>query len=601
MMLAPNAVVPAVSLSDLKPYISAMLAKFSAPLSGASVAAYVDALMAHFVSAVGNGRGRTTITPGVPSVASAVRGLQVSAWQFVRYTKVNWTTSNLQNIENHLLLVLAANDFVAIHSTDEKTREDISNQLRLGVSITGHPNLFRVSEQLIAEHLVQGNTSTIWLSGTHGTTPLKASSKILAGPNIEYALDPLEDQSFCFRAARCRHPFLAKLLGVAPENGRIWIGPAPDINEFANVINDIFAELRKATSGRVPYPQLAQRVRVVANNQVFGAFEFSLIPPDLLNYVPSSVAANAGLPGIIDNTTFRVVSHAGSDLQVEAVVGGTSVGGFNVAVNILIDGAADISVISPIRYGIKDQDFDAILTYCSERSLINIRYDSSHSVADCKLFQINFRSVPFEGFIGKPGLSGAMPEKPPTPAVIGGGGSIFCWVLNNFRSGWLMCDDGALEKADFIHIDTANNAVTIIHAKAGQSMAQNVSVSAYEIVVSQAVKNLQWIDKSQLSTAITSSTRVSTRYWNNGVLQLDPRGLNDSSGFIVAASGLASNYSKKVLIIQPDLSVTTRSAVMSGQPGSANHRRLDQLHTLLASAESTCRGLGAEFKVFCSL
>ena len=49
---------------------------------------------------------------------------------------------------------------------------------------------------------VRGKAPT-WLSATHRRTTVKADSKVLSGIDLRDALNPVEDQSYYFTAARC--------------------------------------------------------------------------------------------------------------------------------------------------------------------------------------------------------------------------------------------------------------------------------------------------------------------------------------------------------------------------------------------------------------
>ena len=70
------------------------------------------------------------------------------------------------------------------------------------------------------------------------------------------------------------------------------------------------------------------------------------------------------------------------------------------------------------------------------------------------------------------------------------------------QTGWLVCDDGAMESADFIHLDEASEVpeLTLIHVKGSGSKVEErgISVSDYEVVVGQAVKNLRHLDRVHL-------------------------------------------------------------------------------------------------------
>jgi hypothetical protein len=69
-------------------------------------------------------------------------------------------------------------------------------------------------------------------------------------------------------------------------------------------------------------------------------------------------------------------------------------------------------------------------------------------------------------------------------------------------------------KADFLHIETIGGKPTlsVIHVKAAgdESAGRGLSVSDYEIVTGQAVKNLRWVDRSALGDdlAKTLNSRI---------------------------------------------------------------------------------------------
>jgi hypothetical protein len=113
--------------------------------------------------------------------------------------------------------------------------------------------------------------------------------------------------------------------------------------------------------------------------------------------------------------------------------------------------------------------------------------------------------------------------------VIGEEDSLFCWVKNSWpldgfgdsAGGWLACDDGSMEIADFIHLDDKSvpPKLSVIHIKASNSASptRGVSVSDYEIVTSQAVKNFRYLDRTILTEGLESSVgkKVGKLVWYN--------------------------------------------------------------------------------------
>ena len=158
-------------------------------------------------------------------------------------------------------------------------------------------------------------------------------------------------------------------------------------------------------------------------------------------------------------------------------------------------------------------------------------------------------------------------------------------------SGWLFCDDGAGEKADFIHIDEHKDKVyiSLIHIKAANSNScdRRISVGAHDIVLNQAIKNLRYISRKNLITDLRErAENAITKYcWNNNVI-------SDHGSFITAIEALEKNSKIKfrVIIVQPH---TMKSYYDKNV--QSNIRK--QLDVLLVSAESAIRASGAEFYI----
>lgn len=161
------------------------------------------------------------------------------------------------------------------------------------------------------------------------------------------------------------------------------------------------------------------------------------------------------------------------------------------------------------------------------------------------------------------------------------------------NAGWLACDDGAGEKADFIHFDEHSRTLSLIHIKASdsESAQRSVAVARYEVVVSQAIKNLRFLDRDNLRAGLLARANGNTlsMSWCSG----NPCATAD---FIAALERIDARCERRVVILQPHL----RSEVFhraTANPDSQDGRRLRQLNTLLVGAESSCRALGAKLTV----
>ena len=168
-------------------------------------------------------------------------------------------------------------------------------------------------------------------------------------------------------------------------------------------------------------------------------------------------------------------------------------------------------------------------------------------------------------------------------------------------AGWLICDDGSMELADFIHFNDQmpRPRLSLIHVKGSGSAAahRGISVSDYEIVVGQAVRILRYLDRTNIADKLASENDklISTAVWRDGVRQKNRKDV------ITALRQAGSNIDKAVYVFQPRVQKSTQekivARVQAGRLDNSDVRRLQQLDTLLLAARAECFGLGAEFRV----
>jgi hypothetical protein len=447
--------------------------------------------------------------------------------------------------------------------------------------------------------LEDGQARTLWLSGTHRRSALKADSKILSGVDLEYALDPFDDQSFYWSAARSNHAKLASVIGVSPTSSRVWTHKAATFDNFvamtAAVLRTLGGVKRPAET---TFRYLASPLATAKPGAVHSAFDASIMPPDLSADRDDEESEEANVAAVVYETNLNVKAdpQPSPSFSVDAVRNLKSLGTFHVAVTI--EGDAKVTVgVDNIQATDADPKALAIITkQASAGEKLNIRYDTGHSVSSRRVFTLRNRRVRFDAYEAHNfGGFDIEKEKPSSLDRIGKEDSLFCWVQRNL-GGWLACDDGSMEKADFIHLDEAHtpSVLSLIHVKGAHSnsAARGVSVSAYEVVTAQAVKNLLWLDRVDLAAGVKDSARVSNHFWHNH------RGTKKDN-FIARLEALPANHETRVVVLQPHMSIATLTRIQRGQPG-ADSLRVDQLNTLLAAAQRTCGAVGSTFRVMCS-
>jgi hypothetical protein len=176
--------------------------------------------------------------------------------------------------------------------------------------------------------------------------------------------------------------------------------------------------------------------------------------------------------------------------------------------------------------------------------------------------------------------------------------SLFGWVVERYREGWLLCDDGAGEVADFLHLAN-DGTLTVIHLKAAKSTLPNrrIAVTRFEQVVSQAEKNSRFlVDNEALADQLSGPTATDAAAWHNGE--------RTSAGQFVNELRMRTKEDKTyVVIVQPHLLKSVhdqaRAAILNGRP-TRDSRSLMLLDDLLHSTQQTIDALCDGLTVICS-
>lgn len=524
-------------------------------------------------------------------------GIRLRAMWYRRTLPPPWGgTGDFVDVRHHLVLAVVRKDHVALHLTDSKLKGPLRTALlaesKVGAPLTWLSPIAR--SKMSAAFLENGQAKTLWLSGVHRRSATKADAKILAGQDLDYSLDPFEDQSFYWSAARSRSGALEITIGVSPRASRVWVGKANSLKGFASttaVLIDAVASAKRATTE--PYRFLAVPVEAIDPSKVSAGYDLSILPPDMLDDSVEDAETTNSDAGLILATNLIAESTQGANLAVTVEINGEVIGTFVLEVAIDRDGKAKFKAGEAIPAGVNDDAFDRLKALLIKGVGVNIRYDSGHSISDRQVYALRLPRIEFRQYEAKD-FSGyrVKQEKPKDLTKIGSEKSLFCWVQNTHQ-GWLACDDGANEKADFIHLDVSGERpiLSLIHVKGAKSDKANrkLSVAAYEVVTGQAVKNLQWLDKQALVKGLSQAVRATNYWWKNG----QPVAKND---LVAAIDALGDNFVRRVVVVQPHVTEGVRAKADATKQG-VNRLRLDQLNTLLASAWRSCNGLGAEFKV----
>lgn len=601
----PSAVKGPTSSTDrqfheaLAPFVSLTLARISGVVAADQLGKCLDDIEA--ICAAESKEGQLQSTSSFTRFPERrLSGVRLRTMWYERKKKPAWTSSEqFVDVEHHLVIATVRKDHLALHLSDPKLKGAL--RAALIADADGTKSLTWLSPipraVMAAAYLEDGRAKTLWLSGIHRRNAAKADAKILAGQDLDYSLDPFDDQSFYWSSARSRSTALEITIGVSPRASRVWVGKARSLADFASsaaILIDAVSSAKRASAE--PFRFLAVPMDTLDPATVKDAYDLSILPPDMVADEEDDADTTNADAATILSATLVADPGAGADVKVVIEVNGTSIGSLSLEVAISGDGKVRFKAKDVVPTGIDDEGFGRLKALLVRGVGVNIRYDSGHSISDRQVYKLRPSRIPFTQFEPRDfGTFKVKEEKPSNLSKIGEEASLFCWVQQTYK-GWLGCDDGANEKADFIHLDDniTPPVLSLIHVKAAKSdkVSRRLSVSAYEVVTGQAVKNVQWLDKQTLAKGLSEAARASNHFWKDGV----PAAKDD---FVAAIEALGDNYIRKVVIVQPHVTEDARTKADAAKTG-VNRLRLDQLNTLLASAWRSCNGLGAEFSVIWS-
>jgi len=587
---------------DLHPYKSLLIGEFQA----APAKTALNEILQDMISVIGLDGQDDNLALIFESGPRTTGKLESAFVHFTQQQQASWTSDPaIFDTLNHLALVCRYKTLVGIFLSEPSLRNRVAN--RFGdMSGKGLGMLRRVPRTRLNAAFVQGETLTLWLSGVHRRTAVKADNKILSGVDLRNALNPLDDQTYNFTAARC----MAELdkqrmpVGISPRKSRVWLGLSKSWSDFCQGTAQLLSHLDKTTrDDPTPLPVLVTPVGDGKN--VKDAFDVSIQPPELVSDDPSAQLSNlAQLEQWAYESGFEILHTKGTDFTARVTLNKQLLGDIEFSVDLKDSEKVVIRATGkPASQNVKES-FEEAIRLCNRSDWINIRYDSGHTINSGGIHEIRYRDLPFNNFTWVDFKDFDVNTEKPTPlTAIGKQSSLFCWVQRcwpieprgNALGGWLACDDGAMEIADFIHLDLTPRVplLSLIHVKCAGSAKSNrsISVSNYEIVTGQAVKNLRHLDRLLLAEGLAAglNKKISKLVWFN-------RAKNRRENFLDALDAIGTNFQRQVVILQPHVTMISHDAARQN-PQSANAARLRQLDTLLFGAEMSCRGVQADLRV----
>lgn len=586
--------------AELRPFRSALVARFEEgqTLTAKQVLTKLRKVLKVKVS----DNARKVIAAGESEDAGAA---------FVHYQDrrpVAWATEPVIDRVNYLAAVVVEGDWLAIHTTESSKRDPIQKALRRGklgrLSLVDPPHLKAA--------FIKGRARTLWLRGTHRSTSVKPDTKVIGGRDLGAALDPIDDQSYRYTALRCEpgNDAIGQVIGLAVDQSRLWVGPSVDWEEFEATIRATLQALAATTAaGQEPLPVLTTATADLS--QVEGAYDLAVTPPELLLMGPVldivDAETQAQLELLAFGTQFEVAEASGTSLKAAVLRAGEPLGELSIAFQ---DGADGIeTAITGTAESGSESEFAEVLQVADDPEILTVYFNSGHTIQSRQAFSVRHRDIPFEGWAWVDFSAGFDVKREKPQAGVGGiaigEGSLFSWVFEQWPAGaglqgergWLACDDRPGETADFLHIDESGAVpiLSLIHAKGAKSdsAARGLAVVPYETVGAQAIKNLRHLD-----TTLSSGTMLSGNIpqdlelaaWHEG----EPK---SRAEFLDRLDSLGSNFSRRVVIVQPHVRGELIDQVRATGSAHAQMPRLQQLDTLLHGVAVNCSSVGATLTV----
>lgn len=514
----------------------------------------------------------------------------------------------LKDIEHHVFVSFNVRNHLAFYFS-EKGRKDAIREHFGKKSLS---NLFPIPiSQLNGNFINEDEIKMLWLSGIHGRDNFKADSKVLGGKSVADTLDPLIDQSYMMSAVRTEvwGTNSKSSVGINPFKSSIWRGPCKDWSTFENRVLEILDRLSvnniesDSPIGILSYP-------ISKPDDLKSPYDFSLVDYDFLSEEDGQHRKELLKKLQYGYNVELVTSFIESDISLNVFHGNKKVG--HICIEVEVD---DYKVNFKIKSEtpIFKVHFDQYKRIFNYPELVKCWFESGHAVVNGMVFRTGYQDVEYNKFLWadfeqyditkeKPGGDAQKPDL----KSIGKEKSLFCWVQKCWNGnwltaaefnttenpkGWLYCDDGAGEKADFIHYVKHGtlHLISLIHVKASKSntFARKISVGAHDVVLNQAVKNLRYTVRKVLVEDLKARHDNATHKgcWHDGKAAKPEDFFN-----VLLAMKDNKHVKTRVVVIQPH----TQQSVYEGNIGSKIKTQLD---VLLVSADNAIRSSGADFHI----
>ncbi len=514
-----------------------------------------------------------------------------------------WSTRSPVEDEGHELIIISVRGKIAtICASDGSMRDRLVKDIK---------SCRRISRERL-NAFVGGAAKALWLNGVHTPTASKADTKAITGTALEYALDPLGDQTYYYNAVRSVPEIVGLLkagkkavIGAAPGGARIWVRRAESWDDFKRVMAILIDHAVNGVIADNPFSSLSQPIDNGVD--IKDAYGLSVAPGELLSEDTVAEAAYEIARRWAFDADFEVTALVGPSLSAVVSLDSDAIGTAEISVTI-DDGIASTAVAWTNVVAGKVAQRAECESFLANAERIKIYYDSGHTIAQGRCYVGGYSDQPFDWDFRSFAGYEVNREKPEVPAgstlaaAIGENNekSLFAYVLEKMfvddqgsAKGWLASDDGSMELADFIHIDPNDRVVTLVHVKASSwdTPDRGAKPGDYELVVAQAIKNLRHLDRRNLHDEMKKGKgkKIGSAVWLDGVRQAN------RDGFLAAAKKLPRSHRTVLVVLQPSVTKMERDKCLADKAPPTYAMRMRQIDTLLLSARASALACGASF------
>jgi hypothetical protein len=542
---------------------------------------------------------------------------------------------------------------MVIHATQDtiaaRLREFVTAG-RFGQILSGDPCGVPFDDRVLQAHCLHGEARQAALWGLHRTVKSKPDRKSLMGLDLKEAMDPFSDQTYRLTSAvsidKKRTP---QFLGLSLKRQRVWSQKGKKIAELSLLLNKLFhdleavdltANVEPAGLDQLGYRDLAKTSDPTAILAAANAFEAAFRPLSTLDPLPED-DDEAAKEGDI-KAEKELAWFTDGQVKFGATIAGTA--GFTLEVSrkderlatltvtpvVEIDGVA-LSVSSQFHVPPTHPDlelFEALIEGEGLSRRLAVWYDTGHVLVDRQVSLLEYRDVRFDAWTWRPltvrGLAVEVTqEKPTKPSqkdpnkkvadleAIGQQQSLFDYCLEDLprlipprTAGsplWAICDDGSGEIADFIFYAPADRRLWLVHAKGADSDAagRQISVAAYEQVVSQARKNLRYFDGPLLARELEDRGADKPLLWRDGVRLTGAAHAQARDDICQQLRDTHFFEDRQLVVLQPHVSKISweqaRGLLSAGQDNHQSVKLYRLLSALLADLQITAQKVDAGF------